>query len=123
MDKKNISKGGEPLCYTVTVFRSMNHYILTCYCQRWQSSLASAVGNVKGNYVKGKIQSKIWNSFHDENITKCQNKKKIITKQKFLLLKKIFFLVRIFSPRGIFQGPIQGGGTLIEWSNFAFQGG
>ena len=36
---------------------------------------------------------------------------------------KIFFLTRIFSPRGIFQGPIQGGGTLIEWSNFAFQGG
>ena len=101
----------------------MNHYILTCYCQRWQSSLASAVGNVKGNYVKGKIQSKIWNSFHDENITKCQNKKKIITKQKFLLLKKIFFLVRIFSPRGIFQGPIQGGVLSLSGQILLFRGG
>ena len=36
---------------------------------------------------------------------------------------KIFFWARIFSPRGIFQGRIQGGGILIEWSNFAFQGG
>ena len=57
-------------------------------------------------------------------------KKKLCLKKKFIMKKNFgarsspkIFLGQNFFSKGYFPRTNSGGGTLIEWSNFAFQGG